>query len=249
MLTTERIHHDWSLEDIFGDGQWCPVCLGKEFTHVEGEGITCDRCGSKFELRMTAGDPGVVVDCLPSQRKYIIQRSVLFGNGEDKKPYFYQVLKQCERGLDDRETWITNLDIKDLGEYRFMHIRQDDGAMGQEIFYFEAHDVAGRMAFRNWKTRTKAGQEMAARWETKAPNSEEDPEGHKAWWDEYQRLTSERYKYVRTHKPKIVQRLKDAGYKKGYYLREQCAEVFDDCMWIHRCIPKDGEEPVRPARH
>lgn len=247
MLKTERIHGDWSLEDIFGDGQWCPVCGGEEFTHIEGYGITCDECESEFKLRMTAGDAGVVVDCLPQERgKYIIQRPVLHGkNG----PHFYQVLKECEAGLDDRDNWHTNLDLADLGEYRFLTLYRKDGPVGKELFRYDAYGVARKLAHQQWQKRTKAGKEYLERKEAPYPNRDEDPQGYTQYWDDHHRLTCEYHKYEHKRAPVIREKLDRAGHKPGFYLRQQCAVVFDDCYVIHHCIPKVGEEPARPVRY
>jgi hypothetical protein len=40
----------------------CPLCGGAEFGSVEMASAWCERCNAQFYLRMTAGDPGWVVD-------------------------------------------------------------------------------------------------------------------------------------------------------------------------------------------
>ena len=42
----------------------CPVCGASEFASQDHTMVFCDRCYADFEVRMTAGDPGCVVDCL-----------------------------------------------------------------------------------------------------------------------------------------------------------------------------------------
>ena len=129
MLTVKRIHRPWSLDDLFDDQQWCPVCKGNQFTNLEGAGIWCDQCNAEFELRYTAGDPGVVIDCKPPDWTYYkITRETWT---RQDRPHFWQVLKECDDGLDGRDLWCTNLDISDLGEHRHLYIRRDDPAMGE----------------------------------------------------------------------------------------------------------------------
>lgn len=41
----------------------CPVCGASEFVSNDHALVFCDRCFADFEVRMTAGDPGCVVDC------------------------------------------------------------------------------------------------------------------------------------------------------------------------------------------
>lgn len=40
----------------------CPICGGTEFGSAEMTGVWCPKCGTCFEARDTAGDPGFVVD-------------------------------------------------------------------------------------------------------------------------------------------------------------------------------------------
>ena len=42
----------------------CPVCGASNFVSQDHAMVFCDRCYADFEVRMTAGDPGCVVDCL-----------------------------------------------------------------------------------------------------------------------------------------------------------------------------------------
>lgn len=129
MLVTKRIHRPWSLDQLFDDDQWCPVCKGTKFTEVEGLGIYCDQCQAEFSLRDTTGDPGVVIDCEPATWTYYpIPRAAWT---KKERPVFWQVLKPCNDGLDDRQRWCTNLDISDLGENRNLWLRKDDPPMGK----------------------------------------------------------------------------------------------------------------------
>jgi hypothetical protein len=57
----------------------CPLCRGTDFTTVDLTSVWCDTCNARFTTRMTAGDPGVVVDADPSyyhasRARYIIPR-------------------------------------------------------------------------------------------------------------------------------------------------------------------------------
>jgi len=45
------------------DALTCPVCGHSKFTSVSHAAIYCDKCNARFSVRMTAGDPGCVVDC------------------------------------------------------------------------------------------------------------------------------------------------------------------------------------------
>jgi hypothetical protein len=239
-LMTERFFGKWGLGDIFGEGQWCPVCSGTEFTHIEGHGIVCDGCEAELRLRATAGDAGVVVDCLPRKDgKYIILHPTLI---EGQEPQFWQVLKECESGLADRDHWCTNLRLDDLGEGRHLYVHQEDAPLGQELFLYRRYDVARLLARENWRTRTKAGKALAQH--TALSPDEFDGD----YWEVYRRLRCKCWEYERAHGARIEERLQAAGHEDGYYLHEQCERVLDDCYVVHRCIPKQGEEPVRVDR-
>ncbi|MCI0580177.1 MAG: hypothetical protein L0332_18005 [Chloroflexi bacterium] len=41
----------------------CPLCWGIDFASVDFAQVWCNGCGATFTVRMTAGDPGFVVDC------------------------------------------------------------------------------------------------------------------------------------------------------------------------------------------
>lgn len=41
----------------------CPVCQKSDFVSHSHSVVYCDECGSRFQVRMTAGDPGCVIDC------------------------------------------------------------------------------------------------------------------------------------------------------------------------------------------
>ena len=129
MLAVKRIHRPWSLDDLFDDRQWCPVCKGNQFTNLEGAGIWCDECNAQFEVGYTSGDPGVVITCTPPEWSYYaITRKTWT---QEDRAHFWQVLKPCDDGLDGRDVWCTNLDIKDLGAHRMLYLRRDDPAMGE----------------------------------------------------------------------------------------------------------------------
>jgi len=46
----------------------CPVCRGNEFVSISYSAIFCERCGARFQVRPTAGDPGCVVDCYVAEK-------------------------------------------------------------------------------------------------------------------------------------------------------------------------------------
>ena len=57
----------------------CPLCRGTEFTTIDLAGVWCNTCNARFTTRMTAGDPGVVVDAdpayyYPAMAHYIVPR-------------------------------------------------------------------------------------------------------------------------------------------------------------------------------
>ncbi len=57
----------------------CPLCRGTGFTTIDFASVWCDTCNTRFATRMTAGDPGVVVDADPTYydvrySRYIIPR-------------------------------------------------------------------------------------------------------------------------------------------------------------------------------
>jgi len=59
----------------------CPMCAGTEFVTVDLASVWCAQCNTRFEMRSTAGDPGVVVDaCMdhyyPWSAHYVVPRSL-----------------------------------------------------------------------------------------------------------------------------------------------------------------------------
>ena len=238
MLTTDRIHRVWSLEDIFGDGQWCPYCHGTEFTYVEGSDITCDRCNAEFRLRMTAGDPGIVVDAIPAETKYMtVERSLITGSSDSRSQMScacWQVLKECEGGLADRDHWCSPFSSEEEGHSGF-YLYQSDPPLGREIFSFSAYDVGRVLAREKWVTETDAGREAAA---LRAKGIYEHD-----WPKE---ITDARWSYLWGKdgwNKKMAEEL-EIEHLDGYYFEEQCERVFDDCYFIHRCIPRTGETPA-----
>ena len=236
MLTTDRIHRAWSLEDIFGDGQWCPYCHSVEFTHVEGSGITCDRCNAEFRLRMTAGDPGVVVDAIPAETKYVTvhQKLSIDRPRTQGRCSCWQVLKECERGLDDRDRWCSPFKSEVEGRSGF-YLTQSDPPLGKEIFCFQAYDVGKVLAREKWLAETDAGREAAA---LRAKGVYE--------YDWPKEITDAHWSYLwgtNGMNKKMAKEL-EIEHLDGYYFEEQCERVFDDCYFIHRCIPRSGETPA-----
>lgn len=68
-LTTEEPRYEGAFDVVV-----CPVCGGDAWTAFPGEGVFCDDCNLKVELRPTTGDPGFVADfnadyCHPSHWK------------------------------------------------------------------------------------------------------------------------------------------------------------------------------------
>lgn len=58
----------------------CPLCGGESFTSLDLAGVWCDHCNASFSVRMTAGDPGFVVECRwehyhPFSTRYLIPPS------------------------------------------------------------------------------------------------------------------------------------------------------------------------------
>jgi len=105
MLTTDYIYRHWTVEDIFGDDvMFCPVCGQSRFVKLEpGGGVWCKECNANFVIRHTAGDPGVVVDCFTEHvRGYYVPEG----------SSFWQVLKDCDGGLDDRNRWCARVNGK-----------------------------------------------------------------------------------------------------------------------------------------
>jgi hypothetical protein len=57
----------------------CPLCRGTDLITVDLATVWCDTCNTRFTTRMTAGDPGVVVDAdpayyRPARARYVIPR-------------------------------------------------------------------------------------------------------------------------------------------------------------------------------
>ena len=236
MLTTDRIHRAWSLEDIFGDGQWCPYCHGTEFTHVEGSDITCDRCDAEFQLRMTAGDPGVVVDAIPAETKYVtVYQTLAYKSIRSQMSCAcWQVLKECERGLDDRDHWCSPFK-SEVGDHSDFYLTQSDPPLGREVFRFSTYDVGKVLAREKWLAETGAGKRAS---ELRAQGVCEHD-----WPKE---ITNARWSYLwgkEGWNKKMAEELK-TEHLDGYYFEEQCERVFDDCYFIHRCIPRTGETPA-----
>jgi hypothetical protein len=55
----------------------CPLCRGVEFTTLDFASVWCDWCNTQFTTRMTAGDPGVVVDANPANYRYTDARYIV----------------------------------------------------------------------------------------------------------------------------------------------------------------------------
>lgn len=262
MLTTTRIHQPWALDVLFDDGQWCPICHNRAFTYLEGSGITCNTCGAAFELRYTAGDPGVVIDCWGDPNgKYAAQAPAAHGT----LYYFWQVVKECEAGLDDRQRWCSH-STKYLTDYR-----ADDPLLFAEVFYFEPYETAKQQAHDRWR-RTPTGKRLTAELQAARPKpgdqagqktqvevharyalishpADEDAKAAakaRAAWDAYYEVLrqwqSKLWEYERLHVDDLMTELR--SYKTGLYFAEQCEKTWpQDGFWLHRCLPKAGAEP------
>lgn len=234
MLRIVQFCKAWSLTDIFGDGQWCPVCGGTTFTCWEGDAVYCNRCNAKFTLRMTCGDEGVVVDCHPDHEDAPVR--VLWPPRQPgQQPYFWQVLKTCDGGLADRDRWCHNLALtldgnpeNMRGQFDVSHKDAPQG-VGVEVFWYEPLRIARHRTWQQWR-RSKAGRAAA----------QLDP-----------CAAQHRYfTYERQHMSKHEATLRAAAHREGLYTRAQCAEVFpQDGYVIHGCVPLEGAVPLEVARH
>lgn len=230
MLNVVRFCKAWSLAAIFGDGQWCPVCGGTDFTYYEGDAVYCDRCNAKFALRMTGGDEGVVVDCYPEGDGSPVR--VLWPPRQPaQQPYFWQVLKTCEAGLDDRDNWCHNLDFTVNGDPEhdcYVEREKFPQGVGTEVFYYEPYRIATHRTWQQWQ-RSQAGRAAAQL---------DVYEGQQAY-----------FAYERKHRPTYEATLRAAAHREGLYTRAQCAEVFpQDGYVIHGCVPLEGAVPLEVAR-
>lgn len=253
MLTTTRIHPPWSLTDLFDDGQWCPICHGRAFTHTEGAGLTCDQCAAVFELRQTAGDPGVVIDCWGNpQGKYAATTTGIHGTIY----YFWQVVKECEEGLADRKRWCSH-----SGKYGLSY-HADDPLLFAEVYHYESYYTARQMAHDRWR-KTPTGKRLSAELAAaKPPPSEQPtevvvqaryaliqhPAEQRAAWDAYyevlRRWQASLWEYERLHTDEIEAELRQRKRPEGLYFAEQCEQTWPaDGYWLHRCLPKIGEAP------
>lgn len=252
MLSTTRYHQPWGLADLFDDGQWCPICHGRAFTHCEGAGIECDECGATFALRSTAGDPGVVIDCWGNpQGKYAAIVPGIHGTIY----YFWQVVKECEAGLDDRQRWCSH-----SGTYGHTY-RATDPLLFAEVYHFDHYETARQLAHDRWR-KTPTGRKLSAELAAAAAPVQDKPievvqasarlamistaDDDRAAWNAYyevlRRWQSSIWEYERLHIDEIERTLRD--HKPGLYFTEQCEKTWpDDSFWLHRCLPKAGEQP------
>ncbi|MCI0643450.1 MAG: hypothetical protein L0346_01010 [Chloroflexi bacterium] len=60
----------------------CPLCWGIDFASVDFAQVWCNGCGANFTVRMTAGDPGFVVDCVWPYYQWRPARYLLPATGE-----------------------------------------------------------------------------------------------------------------------------------------------------------------------
>ena len=225
MLKISYLESGWDLQSVFGDRQqWCPVCGSRDFVWSEpAGGLSCQICQAEFACRPTAGDPGLVVDCWPhgyDHQGAFKGRGVKFwldpGRFHQQQISFWQVLKTCERGLEDRDHWCSS--YKHEG-HRF-HIVE---AVGVELYCFRAGDVARFLLYRSWCVRH--------------PQPATDDPGFMHWQSAMSNWVSKR-------QDKRAEKI-SLGRQEGYYVATQCDTIFsEDNWWIHRCLPRPGEQPV-----
>lgn len=236
MLTTQRVCQEWSLDEIFDDGQWCPICQGAKFTHIEGQGIFCDHCNASFTLRMPGGDDGVVIDCKadPHGRYAFVGRPQV--KGKENPYYFWQVLKPCNEGLHDRTHWLSGIG-SDMESYYYSRERATKAPRFARLCTYSTHKAAEQQLWENW-IKTPTYQKLKER---EAACADGDyAEKDRVWGD----MNQASAKYRLKNEAAVGQKLEALGLPEGLYFEHQCEKIFDDSFWVHRCIPKAGEKPV-----
>lgn len=145
-LKIYKLHNSWTLKQLFSDGQWCPVCGWEGFSaEIPAGGVGCTNCGATFSCRGMA-DPGLVIDCFPkgyvngridkndhADIKYLLPEpdaDCKFGIS------FWQVLKDCDGGLDGRSHWCSTI------PKRFYVSRSNGGPAGKELFFYNPYELA-----------------------------------------------------------------------------------------------------------
>lgn len=132
---------EWTIEDLFSEGQWCPVCGSEKFVAQLPFGeVYCAQCDAAFSCRHTTGDPGVVIDCDPAGYKDGVLDTSMGGYKYllpfIKEPIaLYQVLKPCNSGLDDRDHWCCPSNGS-------MYLTKNKGPIGKEVFRFDKFERA-----------------------------------------------------------------------------------------------------------
>lgn len=234
MLTIQRFHSEWSLDALFDDDQWCPICLGHEFLYTEGdEGVFCKTCEARFVVRPTAGDPGVVIDCWadPTGRYAALpgQKGVL---PQDNLYYFWQVLKTCEDGLGDRVRWCSH-----AARYSFYYTlaNAQAGPIFAQVYQFYPLHVVEAQTWDLWL----ASPEKADFDRQKEGMQENNSE----WMEIYYKEQASRFAFDDAHKHAL--RAKLPGCPQGLYFRSQCDAVYQtSALWLKPCVPKAGEKPL-----
>lgn len=231
-LTVSFLYEGWTMHTVFGDGgQWCPVCGSHEFVSIEpAGGLWCAGCRARFSCRSTAGDPGLVVDCHPSGYDH---KGVFLNGGvkfwldprhfREQIVAFWQVLKECEGGLGDRNRWCSSA----LSGAGGLHLTRP---LGVELFQFDPYRVAEGVLFQQWHAEHAADK----------PDFTD--------WKAYLRWQSDCIQWVQARRPQLERDLAE-GRAPGYYTCEQCERVLEgDYYFIRRCLPKVGERPVVAAK-
>lgn len=234
MLTVERVHREWSLEALFDDDQWCPVCLGHDFIYTEGDkGVYCKVCEARFVVRPTAGDPGVVIDCwgdpmgrhaaLPGQKPTL---------PTDHIYYFWQVLKTCEDGLGDRVRWCSHTARYNL--YYTLAKAQADPIFAQVYQFYPLHVVEAQL-WQMWLDSPEKA-DFDRRKEGLQVN------GHD-WMAIHYKAQAGWLYFQDANKHALLAKL--PGVPQGLYFRSQCDAVYEaSALWLKPCVPKVGETPL-----
>ena len=123
----------------------CPICHKNHYVSIDHSAVYCDHCNAQFRVRMTAGDPGCVVDCLVKPGGFF--RNTIYaprwtcrkcgasaGFFDFEKPV---CPRARENGLDHldhrmvRDDWImTPIDSSGLPEYYYLILKIGDYCSG-----------------------------------------------------------------------------------------------------------------------
>lgn len=230
MLTITK--QPYTLDELFSDGQWCPICHGTEFEYTLGMDVVCSKCWAEFVVRPTNSDPGVTIACKPHDGSH----RLLLPSTALKDPDLYredalwlhQVIKPCDDGLESRRWWTTYWPER-------KNLSLQDPPRGIEIFCYSKGRASDIIAQERWKQRTKLGREYGKLLEAGAdiPNEMYGAASDYSW----------------RHKDEIKAELPDFADPYVYFLAEQCERIWrNDGYWVHTGRPKPGEQPLAVSR-